>query len=77
MRVVARRGDLVIARTRHGFVCANAGVDASNVDAGTLAAPDDPDASAERLRSGLGAAFGVAPPVVVTDTFGDPGGTAS
>jgi coenzyme F420-0:L-glutamate ligase / coenzyme F420-1:gamma-L-glutamate ligase len=73
VRVVARRGDLVIARTRHGFVCANAGVDASNVDAGTLTLlPDDPDASAERLRSGLGAAFGVAPPVVVTDTFGRP-----
>jgi len=70
-RVVARRGDLVIAETRHGFVCANAGVDASNVDAGTLTLlPEDPDASAERIRSGLGSALGVAPAVVVTDTFG-------
>ncbi|HEU4527865.1 MAG TPA: coenzyme F420-0:L-glutamate ligase [Actinomycetota bacterium] len=71
--VVARRGDLVIARTRHGFVCANAGVDASNVDAGTLTLlPEDPDASAERIRSGLRAALGTAAPVVVTDTFGRP-----
>lgn len=70
-RVVARRGDLTIAETRHGFVCANAGVDASNVDAGTLTLlPEDPDASAERIRSGLGSALGVAPGVVVTDTFG-------
>lgn len=70
-RVVARRGDLTIAETRHGFVCANAGVDASNVDAGTLTLlPEDPDASAERIRSGLGSALGVAPAVVVTDTFG-------
>jgi coenzyme F420-0:L-glutamate ligase/coenzyme F420-1:gamma-L-glutamate ligase len=70
-RVVARRGDLVIAETRHGFVCANAGVDASNVDAGFLALlPEDPDASAERLRSALSAALGVPLAVIVTDTFG-------
>lgn len=70
-RVVARRGDLVIAETRHGFVCANAGVDASNVDAGTLTLlPEDPDGSAERLREGLRGALGVAPAVVITDTFG-------
>ena len=52
-RVVARRGDLVIAETRHGFVCANAGVDASNLDAGTLALlPEDPDGTARaRARS--------------------------
>jgi coenzyme F420-0:L-glutamate ligase / coenzyme F420-1:gamma-L-glutamate ligase len=72
--VVARRGDLVIARTRHGFVCANAGVDASNVPAGLLSLlPEDPDASAERLSKGLGAALGLELlPVVVTDTFGRP-----
>ncbi len=47
-RVVARRGDLVIAETRHGFVCANAGVDASNVAEGFLTLlPEDPDLSAE------------------------------
>ncbi len=72
-RVVARRGELVIAETRHGFVCANAGVDASNVDEGWLCLlPEDPDASAERIRRGLGAALGVEPAVVVTDTFGRP-----
>jgi coenzyme F420-0:L-glutamate ligase/coenzyme F420-1:gamma-L-glutamate ligase len=70
-RVVARRGELVIAETRHGFVCANAGVDASNVDEGWLSLlPEDPDASAERLRAGLGERLGIAPAVVITDTFG-------
>jgi len=62
-RVVARRGDLVIAETRHGFVCANAGVDASNVDAGSLALlPEDPDASAEAIADGLERASDPAPP---------------
>jgi coenzyme F420-0:L-glutamate ligase/coenzyme F420-1:gamma-L-glutamate ligase len=71
-RVVARRGDLVISQTRHGFVCANAGVDASNVAEGFLTLlPDDPDASAERLRASLADALGVARlGVIVTDTFG-------
>lgn len=72
-RVVARRDDLVIAETRHGFVCANAGVDASNVEAGLLSLlPEDPDASAERLRAGLEGRLGARVAVVVTDTFGRP-----
>ncbi|MDQ3991968.1 MAG: coenzyme F420-0:L-glutamate ligase, partial [Actinomycetota bacterium] len=58
-RVVARRDDLVIAETRHGFVCANAGVDRSNVAAGFVSLlPEDPDASAERIRAGLEARTG-------------------
>ena len=66
-RVVARRGDIVIAQTQHGFVCANAGVDASNVPPDRLALlPLDPDGSAERLRAALGARVGV----VISDTFG-------
>ena len=70
-RVVARRGDLVIAETRHGFVCANAGVDASNLDTGTLALlPLDPDATAERIRHRLRETLGVRLGVVITDTFG-------
>ena len=71
-RVLATRGDLVIAETRHGFVCANAGVDASNVDAGSLALlPDDPDASARSLRMRLGDLLDVADlAVVISDTFG-------
>ncbi len=70
-RVVARRDDLVIAETEHGFVCANAGVDASNVEAGFLTLlPADPDGSADRLRSALRDRLGVDVGVVVTDTFG-------
>jgi len=65
--VRADRGRL-IARTRHGFVCANAGVDASNAGASDtlILLPEDPDASARRLRAALGCA------VVVTDSFGRP-----
>jgi coenzyme F420-0:L-glutamate ligase/coenzyme F420-1:gamma-L-glutamate ligase len=70
-RIVARRGDLVIAETRHGFVCANAGVDASNVEAGFLTLlPEDPDGSAERLRAVLSERLGADLAVVITDTFG-------
>jgi len=70
-RVVARRGDLVIAQTRHGFVCANAGVDASNVEPGFLTLlPDDPDGSAELIRTRLSDDLRVSAGVVITDTFG-------
>ena len=74
VRVVARRGDLLIAETRHGFVCANAGVDASNVEDGFVSLlPEDPDASAEAIRSALEVRLGVGGlGVVVTDTFGRP-----
>ncbi|NND84398.1 MAG: coenzyme F420-0:L-glutamate ligase [Acidimicrobiia bacterium] len=72
-RVVRRRGDLVIAITRHGFVCANAGVDRSNVHDGTVVLlPRDPDRSAHRLRTGLEQRFEGPIAVVVTDTFGRP-----
>ena len=70
-RVVARRGDLVIAETRHGFVCANAGVDASNVAEGFLTLlPEDPDTSAEEIRQAFLAGLGAPVGVIVTDTFG-------
>jgi len=70
--VVRSRPPLVIAETRHGFVCASAGVDASNArDAGMLVLlPLDPDASAARLRDRLHELTGVAPGVVVSDSFG-------
>lgn len=73
VRIVARRDDLVISETAHGFVCANAGVDISNV-AGQMVTllPGDPDGSAERLRSQLQGWLGVALSVVITDTFGRP-----
>src|SRR3954468_14114976 len=70
-RVVARRDELVIAQTRHGFVCANAGVDASNVGEGFLTLlPEDPDASARLIRNAVAAAAGGDVGVIVTDTFG-------
>ncbi len=73
VRVVRRRGDLLISETRHGFVCANAGVDLSNVAAGTAALlPVDSDRSARRIRAGIRAALGVEIGVVVSDTFGRP-----
>src|SRR5207302_8449557 len=57
--------------TRHGFVCANAGVDLSNVEMGRAALlPVDPDRSARRIRDGLRARTGVTVGVVVSDTFG-------
>ena len=72
-RVVARRDDLVISETRHGFVCANAGVDASNVEAGFLTLlPEDPDGSAARLRDELSKRLDAELAVVITDTFGRP-----
>jgi coenzyme F420-0:L-glutamate ligase/coenzyme F420-1:gamma-L-glutamate ligase len=72
-RIVRRRGDLVISETRHGFVCANAGVDLSNVADGTAALlPEDSDRSARRIRAGLRAALGVDVGVIVSDTFGRP-----
>lgn len=70
-RVLRRAGDMVIAETVHGFVCANAGVDASNVPDGHIVLlPVDPDASARRIRSRLGALRGIDVAVVVSDTFG-------
>ncbi len=71
VRILRRRGDLVVSETRHGFVCANAGVDLSNVEHGWAALlPEDPDRSARRLRDGLRARFGVTVAVVISDTFG-------
>ena len=67
-----RRGDLVIAETEHGFVCASAGVDRSNSpgDGWVVLLPRDPDASAWRVRAALGQRFGAAPAVIVSDSFG-------
>jgi coenzyme F420-0:L-glutamate ligase / coenzyme F420-1:gamma-L-glutamate ligase len=73
-RVVRSRPPLVIAETRHGFVCASAGVDASNApEPGTLVLlPEDPDASAERIRARLRELTGRNVAVLVTDSFGRP-----
>jgi coenzyme F420-0:L-glutamate ligase/coenzyme F420-1:gamma-L-glutamate ligase len=73
VRILRRRGDLVISETRHGFVCANAGVDLSNVDDGWAALlPVDPDRSARRIRDSIRAAAAVDVAVIVSDTFGRP-----
>jgi coenzyme F420-0:L-glutamate ligase/coenzyme F420-1:gamma-L-glutamate ligase len=71
VRILRRRGDLIISETKHGFVCANAGIDLSNVEDGWAALlPEDADRSARRLRDGIRARAGVEVAVIVSDTFG-------
>ena len=72
-RIVRQVNDVLITETRHGFVCANSGVDQSSSGASgrVLTLPPDPDASARHLRQGL-QSDGVAVAVVITDTFGRP-----
>ncbi len=73
-RIVKMANGVLITETHHGFICANSGVDESNVDGGRRLAllPIDPDASAAALRAALAARFGHAPAVIITDTFGRP-----
>lgn len=72
-RVLRRRGDLLITETSQGFVCANAGVDLSNVAEGSAALlPLDPDRSARRIREGLRHHLGIELGVIISDTFGRP-----
>jgi coenzyme F420-0:L-glutamate ligase/coenzyme F420-1:gamma-L-glutamate ligase len=70
--IVRERAGVLICETRHGFVCANAGVDASNAQRADelILLPLDPDASARRLRSRIGELRGVQPAVIVSDSFG-------
>jgi coenzyme F420-0:L-glutamate ligase/coenzyme F420-1:gamma-L-glutamate ligase len=73
VRVLRRRDELVISETQQGFVCANAGVDLSNVDEGVAALlPVDADRSARHIRDAIRARTDVAVAVVVSDTFGRP-----
>jgi coenzyme F420-0:L-glutamate ligase/coenzyme F420-1:gamma-L-glutamate ligase len=75
-RVVRMANGVVITETRHGFVCANGGIDASNVGpaSGSIVTllPVDPDASADAIRAAIGARLGVDLPVIVSDSFGRP-----
>ena len=68
------RDGVLICETRHGFVCANAGVDQSNASrpGELILLPEDPDTSARRLRAGIESARGVRPAVVISDSFGRP-----
>jgi coenzyme F420-0:L-glutamate ligase/coenzyme F420-1:gamma-L-glutamate ligase len=73
VRILRRRGDLIIAETAHGFVCANAGVDLSNIEAGYAALlPVDSDRSARRIRDAIRHRHGIEVAVIVSDTFGRP-----
>ena len=70
-RVLRRLGEMTISETRHGFVCANAGVDASNIDGDHIALlPLDPDASARRIRARVKHLTGADVGVIISDTFG-------
>ena len=71
VRILRRRGDLVITETRHGFICANSGVDLSNVASGyAVLLPIDPDHSARILRDEIRRQEGVSVGVIISDTFG-------
>lgn len=70
-RIVRKGGAALIVETHHGFICANAGVDASNVGLGQVALlPRDPDASARKIRAEIEQHAGVAPGVIISDSFG-------
>jgi coenzyme F420-0:L-glutamate ligase/coenzyme F420-1:gamma-L-glutamate ligase len=70
-RIVRKRGELVIAKTKHGFICANAGIDKSNVEKNTvLLLPEDPNKSAHSFRKKLENLTGKKIAVIISDTFG-------
>ena len=73
VRILRRRGDLIISETKHGFVCANAGIDLSNVERGQAALlPEDSDRSALRLKDGLKGRYNLDVAIIISDTFGRP-----
>ncbi len=73
-RIVRRKNGVLITRDQHGFVCANSGVDVSNVDGGgnALLLPEDPDRSARQIQRELKKRLRLSIPVIITDTFGRP-----
>ncbi len=73
VRILRRRGDLIISETEHGWICANAGIDLSNIEAGYAALlPVDSDRSARRIRDAIRHRHGIDVAVIVSDTFGRP-----
>ena len=72
-QIIRKRGDLVIARTKHGFICANAGIDKSNIEDGhALLLPIDPDRSASKYREQIYTRLQKKVAVIISDTFGRP-----
>jgi coenzyme F420-0:L-glutamate ligase/coenzyme F420-1:gamma-L-glutamate ligase len=73
-RIVRQEGGVIICETKHGFVCANAGVDTSNVGGGVVSLlPEDPDRSAQRIRAAIQEKkAGISIAVIISDTFGRP-----
>ena len=73
VRIVRQREGVLITETRHGFVCANAGIDSSNLGEGFVSLlPEDPDRSAAAIRSGIAEQAGIEVAVIISDTFGRP-----
>jgi len=72
--VIRRKNGVLITETQHGFICANSGIDVSNVDGGktALLLPEHPDRSAANLRRAIKKKTGVLVPVIITDSFGRP-----
>ena len=73
-RLVRRQRGVIITETKHGLVCANSGVDVSNIDGGRCAVllPEDPDRSAQEIHRAIKRRLGVSVPVLITDSFGRP-----
>ena len=70
-QIIRKRGDLIIAKTKHGFICANAGIDKSNIEKNkALLLPEDPNKSAHKFRSQIETVSGKRVAVVISDTFG-------
>jgi coenzyme F420-0:L-glutamate ligase/coenzyme F420-1:gamma-L-glutamate ligase len=70
-KIIRKRGDLVIAKTHHGFICANAGIDKSNVKKNSaLLLPEDPNKSADKFRKRLESLTNLPIAVIISDTFG-------
>ena len=70
-QIIRKRGDLIIAQTKHGFICANAGIDKSNIEKNkALLLPENPNKSAKKFRNQIESQSGKSVAVVISDTFG-------
>ena len=70
-QIIRKRGETIIARTKHGFICANAGIDKSNIEQGyALLLPEDPDKTAYKIRKQIFARNSINVAVIISDTFG-------